>query len=97
MKEAHDTGVLSWLRPDTKTQVTVEHRLDGGAVVPLRVNTVIITAQHGLEITLNELRSEIKEKIVKRVIPPRLLDDDTVYHASSPYAIGHVPSFTLTF
>jgi S-adenosylmethionine synthetase len=80
MKEARNDGSLPWLRPDTKTQVTVEYKHDGGAVVPLRVDTVVVSAQHSEDITTEELRKEIKEKIVKKVIPANLLDDKTVYH-----------------
>ncbi|OAL43874.1 S-adenosylmethionine synthetase-like protein [Pyrenochaeta sp. DS3sAY3a] len=80
MKEARNDGSLPWLRPDTKTQVTVEYAHDGGAVVPLRVDTVVVSAQHSEAITTEELRKEIKEKIIKKVIPANLLDEKTVYH-----------------
>ena len=80
MKEARNSGELPWLRPDTKTQVTVEYAHDGGAVKPLRVDTVVVSAQHAESISTEELRKEIKEKIVKRVIPAKYLDDRTVYH-----------------
>jgi S-adenosylmethionine synthetase len=80
MKDARNDGSLPWLRPDTKTQVTVDYEHDGGAVVPKRVNTVVVSAQHSEDITTEELRKEIKEKIIKKVIPANLLDDNTVYH-----------------
>ncbi|KAF1919345.1 S-adenosylmethionine synthetase [Ampelomyces quisqualis] len=80
MKDARNDGSLPWLRPDTKTQVTVDYEHDGGAVVPKRVNTVVVSAQHSEAITTEELRKEIKEKIIKKVIPANLLDDKTVYH-----------------
>ncbi|KAB2569255.1 putative s-adenosylmethionine synthetase protein [Lasiodiplodia theobromae] len=80
MKEARNSGELPWLRPDTKTQVTVEYEHDGGAVIPKRVDTVVVSAQHSEDITTEELRKEIKEKIIKKVIPAHLLDDKTVYH-----------------
>lgn len=83
MKEARNDGSLPWLRPDTKTQVTVEYKHDGGAVVPVRVDTVVVSAQHAPEIGTDELRKEIKEKIIKKVIPAKYLDDKTVYHVSS--------------
>ena len=82
MKDARNDGSLPWLRPDTKTQVTVEYAHDGGAVVPLRVDTVVVSAQHSEAITTEQLRKEIKEKIIKKVIPAKLLDDRTVYHVS---------------
>ncbi|KAK7623492.1 S-adenosylmethionine synthetase [Phyllosticta citricarpa] len=80
MKEARNNGTLPWLRPDTKTQVTIEYAHDGGAVVPKRVDTVVVSAQHSEDITTELLRKEIKENIIKKVIPANLLDDKTVYH-----------------
>ncbi|KAK4946788.1 methionine adenosyltransferase sam2 [Elasticomyces elasticus] len=80
MTNARNSGEIPWLRPDTKTQVTVEYAHDGGAVVPLRVDTVVVSAQHSEDITTEELRKEIKEKIIKKVIPAKYLDDKTVYH-----------------
>jgi S-adenosylmethionine synthetase len=82
MKDARNDGTLPWLRPDTKTQVTVEYEHDGGAVKPIRVDTVVVSAQHAPEITTAELRKEILEKIVKKVIPAQYLDDRTIYHVS---------------
>lgn len=80
MTTARKDGSLPWLRPDTKTQVTVEYDHDGGAVIPKRVHTVVVSAQHSEAITTEELRKEIKEKIIKKVIPAQYLDEDTVYH-----------------
>ena len=80
MSAARRDGSLPWLRPDTKTQVTVEYKHDNGAVIPLRVDTVVVSAQHSEAITTEELRKEIKEKIIKKVIPEKFLDDKTVYH-----------------
>ena len=82
MKTARNDGSLPWLRPDTKTQVTVEYKHDGGAVIPVRVDTVVISAQSDDTLTTEKLRSELKEKIVKKVIPSQYLDDKTVYHVS---------------
>ncbi|KAK2774698.1 methionine adenosyltransferase sam2 [Onygenales sp. PD_12] len=80
MKEARNNGSLPWLRPDSKTQVTVEYAHDNGGVKPLRVDTVVVSAQHAESITTEELRKEILEKIIKTVIPSNLLDDRTIYH-----------------
>ncbi|KAI6782204.1 uncharacterized protein J7T54_002441 [Emericellopsis cladophorae] len=80
MSAARRDGSLPWLRPDTKTQVTVEYQKDGGAVVPKRVHTVVVSAQHSPDITTEQLREEITEKIVKKTIPAKYLDEDTVYH-----------------
>ena len=80
MAAARRSGELAWLRPDSKTQVTVEYKKDGGATIPLRVDTIVISTQHAEEISTSELRKQILEKIVKRVIPANLLDDRTIYH-----------------
>jgi len=80
LKEGRNDGTLPWSRPDTKTQVTVEYAHDGGAVVPLRVDTVVVSAQHSEDITTERLRKEVMEKVIKKVIPAKYLDDRTVYH-----------------
>ena len=86
MSDARRNGSLPWLRPDTKTQVTIEYEEDGGAVIPKRVDTVVVSAQHSAEITTEKLRKELLEKVVKKVIPAHYLDDRTVYHVSpSPH------------
>jgi len=87
---ARRTGTLPWLRPDTKTQVTVEYKRDGGAVIPIRVDTVVVSAQHSDDISTEDLRKEILEKIVKQAIPSDLLDEHTVYHIqpSGRFVIG---------
>lgn len=90
MTDARNNGSIPWLRPDTKTQVTIEYEHDNGAVVPKRVDTVVISAQHAPEVTVEELRKVLTEKIVKTVIPNNLLDDKTVYHIqpSGMFVIG---------
>jgi S-adenosylmethionine synthetase len=82
MAAARRDGSLPWLRPDTKTQVTIEYKHDNGAVVPLRVDTVVVSAQHSPDITTEKLRKEILEKIIKTTIPAKYLDDRTIYHVS---------------
>ncbi|KAK1844793.1 s-adenosylmethionine synthetase [Colletotrichum chrysophilum] len=83
MSAARRDGSLPWLRPDTKTQVTIEYKHDNGAVIPLRVDTVVVSAQHSEQITTEQLRKEIKEKIIQKVIPEKYLDDKTIYHVSN--------------
>jgi S-adenosylmethionine synthetase len=87
---ARRSEALPWLRPDTKTQVTVQYKKDGGAMVPVRVDTIVISTQHSEDISTEDLRSEIKEKIIKQVIPSNLLDDKTIYHIqpSGRFIIG---------
>ncbi|XP_076459833.1 S-adenosylmethionine synthase-like [Babylonia areolata] len=84
------SGEMAWARPDTKTQVTVEYKYVKGAAVPLRVHTVVISAQHDEEVTLEELRKDLMEKVVKAVIPSKYLDERTVFHLqpSGKFIIG---------
>ena len=90
LAEARRDGSLPWLRPDTKTQVTIEYANDGGAVVPLRVDTIVISTQHSDDISTEDLRASIMENIVKKVIPANMLDDKTIYHIqpSGRFVIG---------
>ena len=85
LADARRSGVLGWLRPDSKTQVTIEYKKEGGAVVPIRVDTVVVSTQHADSITTEDLRTEILEKVVKKVIPSYLLDERTIYHVSRTY------------
>lgn len=85
---ARRSGLLPWLRPDSKTQVTVEYKKDGGATIPLRVDTVVISTQHAEEISTEDLRKEILEKVIKQVIPKNLLDDRTIYHVRDGLALA---------
>ncbi|GAA5873479.1 hypothetical protein JCM8547_005442 [Rhodosporidiobolus lusitaniae] len=91
MADLRNSGELGWLRADSKTQVTVEYeKLANGAVKPLRVDTVVISTQHAEEISTEDLRTELMEKVVKTVIPANLLNDKTVYHIqpSGRFVIG---------
>ncbi|KAJ8955091.1 hypothetical protein NQ314_006974, partial [Rhamnusium bicolor] len=74
------SGDFWWARPDSKTQVTAEYTFDHGACIPQRVHTVVVSLQHSDKISLEELRKEIKEKVIKEVIPGRYLDDQTIIH-----------------
>ena len=89
MAVARRSGALPWLRPDSKTQVTIEYKKDGGATIPLRVDTIVISTQHAESVSTEELRKEILEKIVKQVIPAKLLDDRTVYHVGLRFRLDY--------
>ncbi|KAG5834789.1 hypothetical protein ANANG_G00265300 [Anguilla anguilla] len=90
MAELRRSGTLPWLRPDSKTQVTVQYRQDRGAMVPIRVHTVVVSVQHNEDVCLDEMRDALKEKVVKAVVPDVYLDEDTVYHLqpSGRFVIG---------
>jgi S-adenosylmethionine synthetase len=80
LTEARKKDVLSYLRPDGKTQVTIEYR----GCKPLRVDTVVVSTQHSPEIHLKDLREDIIEKIIKPVIPKDLLDEEHVKYFINP-------------
>lgn len=80
MKELYCSGVCPWIRPDSKTQVTVEYRDNMGAMEPLRVHTVVISVQHSPDISLQEIRRDLMDKVIRAVIPAKYLDDRTIYH-----------------
>lgn len=68
----------------------MQYRQDRGAVIPIRVHTIVISVQHDDKICLDEMRDALKEKVVKSVVPARYLDDSTVYHLqpSGRFVIG---------
>ena len=74
LSEVRKSGQLAYLRPDGKSQVTVEYGEDGQA---LRVDTVVISTQHAPEATLETVRQDVIEQVVKPVIPAHLLDEQT--------------------
>ncbi len=69
------SGELDYLNPDGKTQVTVEYN-DG---VPTRVDTVVVSSQHTEDVTLETLRADILEKVIKPIVPANLLDENTKF------------------
>src|SRR5437762_6729885 len=75
LSEARKSSELPYLRPDGKSQVTVEYR-DGR---PFRVEAVVISSQHDPSVTNEQLRAEIEEKIIRQTVSPELLDKDTKY------------------
>ena len=76
LAQVRKDGTLPYLRPDGKTQVTVEYEDDQ----PVRVDTIVVSAQHSPEITMEQLRKDILEQVVRPVVPAGLLDDRTIYH-----------------
>ncbi|CAG05287.1 unnamed protein product [Tetraodon nigroviridis] len=80
MKELSRSGECPWILPDSKSQVTVEYRDNMGAMEPLRVHTVVLSVQHSPDISLEDIRHQLMEKVVKVVVPAKYLDEKTIYH-----------------
>ena len=76
LTQVRKDGTLKYLRPDGKAQVTVEY--DG--IRPTRVDTIVLSAQHDPDVDLNQLKEDIKEHVIDKVIPRHLLDEDTKYY-----------------
>lgn len=81
LAECRKNGTIPWARPDTKTQVTVEYEEDPrGSPIPIRVHTIVISAQHDELVSTEQIKKDLTEKIIKQVIPAKMLDDRTIYH-----------------
>ncbi len=76
LAELRQKGVLKYLRPDAKSQVTVEYEDHK----PIRVHTVVISTQHAPDVKYETIKEDMLEKITKQVIPANLLDSKTIYH-----------------
>ncbi len=76
LSETRKSGDLPYLRPDGKSQVTIEYR-DGR---PFRVEAVVISSQHDQNVSNEQLRSEIEEQVIRHTVSPDLLDENTKYH-----------------
>jgi S-adenosylmethionine synthetase len=75
LSQVRKNGTLKYLRPDGKTQVTVEYENDK----PLRIDTVVISAQHSPEVSHDQIECDLIELVIKKVIPAELLDEKTRY------------------
>jgi len=75
LTEVRKEGIVEYLRPDGKTQVTVEYEGDK----PVRVDTIVISTQHAEEITLERIKQDIMEHVIKPVVPATLIDGETKY------------------
>ena len=78
LTDVRKDGALPYLRPDGKTQVTVEYE-DG---VPVRVDTIVVSSQHAEDVPLEQIRKDIIENVVKPIIPANLLDENTKYYVN---------------
>jgi len=76
LAEVRKNGTLDWLRPDGKSQVTVEYHYGK----PARIDTIVISTQHAPEVSHEEIEKQVIEKVIKPTIPAGMLDDHTIYH-----------------
>ncbi len=76
LTDVRKQGILPYLRPDGKTQVTVEYDENGA---PKRIDAVVVSSQHSPDVEIEKLREDIKREVIFATIPSKLLDDDTKY------------------
>jgi S-adenosylmethionine synthetase len=76
LTRARESGRIPYLRPDGKSQVTVEY----DDYKPIRVDTVVLSTQHAPHVKYEQIRKDMIEKIIKKVIPAKMLDKKTIYH-----------------
>jgi S-adenosylmethionine synthetase len=78
LTELRQNGTLPWLRPDSKSQVTIEYE-DG---VPVRVDTVVVSTQHSPEVSHATIRESIIKQVIEPVLPPEMAHDKIIYHVN---------------
>ncbi|MDV5106832.1 hypothetical protein R2R32_13050 [Clostridium perfringens] len=76
LTEVRKNGTLPYLRPDGKTQVTVEYENDK----PVRIDAIVISTQHGPEVSQEQIQADLMEHVIKVIIPTELLDENTKYY-----------------
>lgn len=88
--QVRKNGTCEWVRPDAKTQVTCEYKIENGVPVPQRVHTIVISCQHSEDVTNEQISSDLMEHVIKQVVPEKYLDDKTIYHLnpSGRFVIG---------
>ncbi|CEL99805.1 unnamed protein product [Vitrella brassicaformis CCMP3155] len=90
LTDVRKDGTLPYLRPDGKTQVTIEYKKIDGAMVPQRVHTIVISTQHAPEVSNETLRKDLLEHVIKPIVPGKFMDDNTIFHLnpSGKFVIG---------
>ena len=77
-REHFESGEIDFLRPDAKSQVTIEYSGDQ----PVRISAVVLSTQHDPDVSYDKLRADIIEKIIKPALPAKLLDSNTIFHVN---------------
>jgi len=89
--ECREQNIIGWIRPDAKTQVTIEYKLDpSGKCIPVRVHTIVVSTQHAPHIPHIDIVTQIREHVIDAVVPAHFLDENTIYHInpSGSFVVG---------
>ena len=87
LSEVRKNGTLEWVRPDGKSQITMEYKSDG---TPLRIDTVVISTQHSPDVTQELIKNDLEEYVCKETIPAELIDNNTrfIFNPSGQFIVG---------
>ena len=87
LSEIRKNGTLEWVRPDGKSQITMEYKSDG---TPLRIDTVVISTQHSPDVTQELIKNDLEEYVCKETIPSELIDNKTrfIFNPSGQFIVG---------
>ncbi|KAL7127221.1 hypothetical protein ABFS83_14G241100 [Erythranthe nasuta] len=96
LSEVRKNGTCPWLRPHGKTEVIIEYKRDGGAVVPIRAHTILISTKHDPTVENDRMAMEMKEHVIKHVVPSKYLDEKTVLRFDDPLTGGDHDDVGLT-
>ena len=90
LTEVRKNGTIKYLRPDGKTQVTVEYKEENGKTIPLRVQAILISTQHDPDVTNEQIQEDVRKYVIDAVVPKELIDDKTVFfiNPSGKFIIG---------
>ena len=91
LHKARKEKTIEWLRPDMKSQVTVQYqKSEDQGLIPLRIHTVLVSLQHAKTVDLNTIQSTIKEQVLLKILPENLVDENTRYfiNPSGSFVVG---------
>lgn len=90
LTDVRKQGILKWVRPDGKTQVTVVYKSVNGRMIPQRVHTILISTQHEDGVTNEQISKDLMEHVIKYVVPAKYITSETLYHLnpSGRFVIG---------
>merc|ERR1719461_2567325 len=90
LTDVRKQGILNWVRPDGKTQVTVVYKKVNGRMIPQRVHTILISTQHADGVSQSQIERDLMREVITKVVPAKYLTQDTLYHLnpSGRFVIG---------
>jgi len=90
LTDVRKQGILNWVRPDGKTQVTVVYKKIDGRMVPQRVHTILISTQHADGVSQAQIERDLMSEVIRKVVPAKYLTPETLYHLnpSGRFVIG---------